>query len=580
MSVVDGAVKLLRAIALLLAAVIALAAPPLSAHETAPTAQPDCFAHSGAEVSLDRMVANDPRWSCAHDGWNASAPVSWIRFDRASWSGQGVAPRFFFTRISRFASITLAAIDEDGTIRSANYAESDGRPVAAGPIFTLPLPTVSSKTRAVIVRIDGPHSAPMITEARLTTSTDRTDWGMTRVIMLAVILGMLITPLIFDVNFYLVLRERFVLLHAYMALAMALYVLFAGGLLPLFLSTTVAAMAIGGALSWAVGVAVSAFFMRAFLEKGALPRLLDRVLAASGWWTLIVIGFAALQLRWTQSFDNTLYFYAFVPVIAIYLVAIVTAVRNGSRAARFVAAAWIPLIMAAVERLLRGLGVYAAPSFFDQMLYVALALEVVVVALGVADKYLAIRHDRDNARAEARILENLSERDPLTGLLNRRALDDRFDQLVAEGYHTVALFDLDHFKRVNDTHGHEVGDKVLGVVADVLRGDGQAMAVRMGGEEFLVLLAGADSENRAEKLRQMIPVRVAREVGELSAILTASVGLVHMPPEAKGKADFADVYRRADALLYEAKEAGRNLLASETLRLPPPADNVTQLALG
>jgi len=78
----------------------------------------------------------------------------------------------------------------------------------------------------------------------------------------------------------------------------------------------------------------------------------------------------------------------------------------------------------------------------------------------------------------------------------------------------------------------------------------------------------------------MIPVRVAREVGELAAILTASVGLVHLPAEARTGTAFAHVYRRADALLYEAKAAGRNLLAGETLRIDSASANVTQLVVG
>ncbi|GMM92025.1 hypothetical protein MTsN3n11_03270 [Qipengyuania sp. MTN3-11] len=523
------------------------------------------------------MASFSTRWTCEGGGWDASAPVSWIRFEKIDWQGE-TPPALFFTRISRFDEIELTAIDADGTTRSKTYSENQGRPIAAGPIFTLPLPAITDETRSVVARIAGPHSAPMVTEARLTTSTARTDWTVMQLLFLAMILGMLVTPLLFDINFYFVLRERFVVLHAYMALSMVLYVLFAGGLLPLFIPVSVSAMAIGASLSWAVGVAAAAFFFSAFVERGTLPPLVDRALRASGWWTLLVIGFASLQFDWSQSFDNTLYFISFVPVIAIYLAAIVVALVNGSRAARYVAAAWIPLILAASERLLRGLGVYAAPPSLDQLLFAALALEVVIVALGIASKYVAIRQDRDSARAEARMLENLSERDPLTGLLNRRALDDRFAALHRSGYETVALFDLDHFKQVNDTHGHEVGDKVLKVVGDVLNAEPDSVAVRLGGEEFLVLLSGTNAEIRVETLRQTIAVRVAREVDALNSILTASVGLIHVPLAGNPVADFGHIYRRADALLYEAKAGGRNLLASDTMHAQPPGSTVTAFA--
>ncbi|MCV0382951.1 MAG: GGDEF domain-containing protein [Erythrobacter sp.] len=560
-------------IVLHLAAVLACLHAPASAHDPdeGSLTRPACFASSTDDRTLAQMAGASALWNCRGGGWDASAPVSWIRFGISGRSDEA-PPSLFFTRISRFASISLTAIDADGAKRTATFGEEDGTPVAAGPIFTLPLPEITAKTRALVVRIVGPHSAPMMTEARLTGSTTRTDWSVIQLLFLAMILGMLVMPLMFDVSFYIVLRERFVLLHAFMAFSMILYVLFAGGLLPVFANVSVPAMAVGGSLSWAAGSAAAAFFLTEFVEPGRLPARMDRALRLAGWWTLLVIGFASLQLSWTQSFDNALYFYGFVPVIAIYLAAIVVALMRGSVAARYVAAAWIPLFLAASERLLRGLGVYAAPSWFDQFLYTALALEVMIVALGVASRYAAIRLERDNARAEAKMLENLSERDPLTGLLNRRALDDRFPDLHAAGYETVALFDLDHFKTVNDTHGHEVGDQVLRVVGDVLRTDPEAVAVRMGGEEFLVLFAGDDVEIRAERMRQTIAVRVAREVEALKSILTASVGLVQGPRSKDGATDFAQLYRRADALLYEAKAGGRNLLASETLRhvRPPP----------
>jgi diguanylate cyclase (GGDEF)-like protein len=151
-------------------------------------------------------------------------------------------------------------------------------------------------------------------------------------------------------------------------------------------------------------------------------------------------------------------------------------------------------------------------------------------------------------------------------LFNRRAIDARFDELRAQGYDTFALVDLDHFKRVNDSHGHEAGDAVLCTVASVLEQCADSLAFRMGGEEFFLLLRGEKSEERAEALRQSIPVRIAREVDGLDHMVTASVGLVVVPQGALPKSGFADIYRYADRLLYEAKETGRNRMVSERVR--------------
>jgi diguanylate cyclase (GGDEF)-like protein len=88
----------------------------------------------------------------------------------------------------------------------------------------------------------------------------------------------------------------------------------------------------------------------------------------------------------------------------------------------------------------------------------------------------------------------------------------------------------------------------------------------MGGEEFILLIKGEDSIDRAEAIRQAIPVRVAQQVPGLERIVTASMGVVVIEPGTLPSAAFSDIYSLADRLLYEAKEQGRNRSKSETLR--------------
>jgi len=199
-------------------------------------------------------------------------------------------------------------------------------------------------------------------------------------------------------------------------------------------------------------------------------------------------------------------------------------------------------------------------------MYLATGVEVIIMSLAIGDRFLALRRERDEAVTEALMLERLSERDPLTGLMNRRALDERFPGYHREGFETFALVDLDRFKQINDTAGHLVGDTVLKVVASTLQEDENSLAFRLGGEEFFVLLRGDDSRQRAEHLRRSISLRVANEVPELEQIVTASVGLLEIPQSALPKVDFEAVYSRADQLMYEAKENGRNRMISERLQ--------------
>lgn len=169
------------------------------------------------------------------------------------------------------------------------------------------------------------------------------------------------------------------------------------------------------------------------------------------------------------------------------------------------------------------------------------------------------------------LLRRLSDHDALTGLLNRRglaALHERVRSRLLRGAPGYALLvvDLDHFKQVNDRHGHEVGDALLTAVGQALAqalrpGDGVA---RTGGEEFCVLLPDTDpaaAQAAGERLRLAVrAVAVSPGPGE-QATVTCSIGVAW---SADPHEPLADVARRADQALYQAKAAGRDRVAAIT----------------
>ncbi|MBU7579130.1 MAG: diguanylate cyclase [Porphyrobacter sp.] len=561
-----GFLRLLSRLGMVAVMLVLLTARPAAADERAvPTFAPACHVASGPDTRAESLRARTA-WTCDQSQWRSDVPVMWLRFEAADWKGEAL-PQHFFTRIARFGAITFHAIDADGTTRSLRHTEADAAPFAAGPVFRLALPEITPQTTLILARIEGPHSVPLLTEAQITADPARAGWSQIDMMLLAFVMGMLTLPLLFDISFFVVLRERFVVLHAMMVSAMMVYVLTAGGLASTFVTLPVALMAVLAPLSWAIGAGLSALFLSQFLERGAQSRAMRRVTLATGWFTMIVPGFFALQLGATQSFDDVGYFVTFLPAIAVITAAVVEALARGSRSARFVAIAWAPIITASVERLLRGLGWHVGPSSLDQMLYVAVGIEVVVISLAIADRFLALRRERDAALTEARMLEQISTRDSLTGLMNRRAIEARFDEMVAQGFDTFALVDLDRFKAINDLHGHQVGDAALIACAGAIRatGDRDAVAVRLGGEEFVVLLRGPRALERAEALRQAIPMRIAKEVPGLDLPVTASMGVVVMGDAGRHKMAFAEFYARADALMYEAKASGRNRMVYERL---------------
>jgi diguanylate cyclase (GGDEF)-like protein len=147
--------------------------------------------------------------------------------------------------------------------------------------------------------------------------------------------------------------------------------------------------------------------------------------------------------------------------------------------------------------------------------------------------------------------------DPLTGLANRRAMDRHLADLLARGQpFALAMADIDHFKRINDTHGHDVGDRAIKALASTLQQCARRddAICRFGGEEFVLLLPGLDAEQAAalvERVRGDLPRAAARAT---VPAFTLSAGVV----DHRHGSDAEALVRAADELLYRAKHEGRD----------------------
>ena len=165
------------------------------------------------------------------------------------------------------------------------------------------------------------------------------------------------------------------------------------------------------------------------------------------------------------------------------------------------------------------------------------------------------QYNRDFLQIQARQdqLKNLAERDPLTGLYNRRALLEQAQHRLSADT-VLVLFDIDHFKQINDTHGHLYGDEILTYVAHCLREalPPETLLARWGGEEFLALFSGMPAWARDDVARAL--QRIEQTQFKNGVQITVSAGGA-LQPEA---ADLAALILLADRRLYAAKTAGRN----------------------
>jgi diguanylate cyclase (GGDEF)-like protein len=287
-----------------------------------------------------------------------------------------------------------------------------------------------------------------------------------------------------------------------------------------------------------------------------------------GWWTLIPLAAAGVVFKLTDRGLKTSprpeYRMAVAWLSSELAIAASVALTGGPRSP---AVSWLvlPVVTLAARFNARGViagsgvagalivasslgvdpaGVIASP----QQVVFRLALLVAVALFSLA----LMRSDLQHRSA--------SVIDPLTSMLNRNALGVRVEELrhqarVARQPIGLIVADLDHFKAVNDTHGHAVGDAVLRDVAYCLRKRLRAfdLAYRLGGEEFLVLLPGADAHEAAvlaEDLRQTI---LAAPRGGVPVTMSLGVSASH-----PSSFDYEHIFKAADQALYAAKAAGRN----------------------
>ncbi|HWS03916.1 MAG TPA: sensor domain-containing diguanylate cyclase [Gammaproteobacteria bacterium] len=187
------------------------------------------------------------------------------------------------------------------------------------------------------------------------------------------------------------------------------------------------------------------------------------------------------------------------------------------------------------------------------------------------DMLRMLKDTQDKIHRQNQELQTLAVKDPLTGCLNRRGLFERlnaaFDKAKQSGGKlSCVMCDIDNFKVINDTHGHNVGDRVIRTVADVLRSGARESDViaRYGGEEFCLMLPGLSLQLGSELAERLRRVLAGLDTDGIK--VTASFGVSSMevlPADAEG------LLKQADVALYRAKRSGRNRVVTHTL----PEDN-------
>jgi len=213
--------------------------------------------------------------------------------------------------------------------------------------------------------------------------------------------------------------------------------------------------------------------------------------------------------------------------------------------------------MAYLAKLIFGTGVLLATASIFGIFFIYPLIRIQVREEG------KLRAMTASLSARSETLEHAALTDSLTGMQNRRYFDDALKEYLDEFRRIekpvgLLILDLDHFKQVNDTHGHDVGDEVLRAVSGCLREFTRFhdVVARLGGEEFAVVAPNMDNDllmKLAERIRKAIASLTVTS-GNVRLRVTTSVGLAVWD----GRENAEDFFKRADNMLYEAKRRGRN----------------------
>ena len=305
--------------------------------------------------------------------------------------------------------------------------------------------------------------------------------------------------------------------------------------------------------SIALSVAFAALFMARFCELQRFAPLLRAPVLA------LAIGMPVLVLMRSSSIGllvdaaQALVDPLLILGALLMLLSAIVAASHGSRHAWFFLVGWTPLLALTALSTAQLSGALPNMSWTSDASVVAGAFEAIVLSIGLGDRALTMRRDRDMVRA-------LADNDSLTGVLNRRAWNEAAEAMLegSTGRPVALLFlDLDRFKLLNDQQGHRAGDRALIEVAEALRAELRPADLlgRYGGEEFIAMLDGV-----VEEQAMQVATRLCRRVHRLEIPVDAELLLsVSIGVAMRTLSDTVEtLIERADQAMYQAKVNGRN----------------------
>ncbi len=514
-----------------------------------------CLLVTAPDATPDEVMAHRTEFRCGDPKPGKFDVTNWALIDGLNLPRDPADPWVFRHALVRDSQNSYYFLHADGTILPSPTSAMDARQILSSGDVRFALPDWPAPVTGILVRVGDLHSLHgVIPRAGIETRSAVAQTTARFHLFYGFITGLLVAMLAYNLMLYLVLRHAFLLRYcAFTACTLLFAGTWSGAIFALLPSLTTFGQVAANNFAISALILTAPRFMISFLEPDTVPLRLGRLLRTMSVAPLTVNVLRMLMPEALWQLFDVLFYGGILSTLAGMVWAGIVAWRNGSRAIHTFAISWVVPFVFAAARVLWALGLFPVYSaLFDIGLFIVLVMEALISALGMTLRIRALRTERDDARALEHTLRALAETDTMTGLLNRRAFLER----ARQGNHgkRLILVDIDRFKSINDSYGHDVGDQVIVAVANILKAHspGGALVGRMGGEEFAVLVPADAAGELAYKLR----AAVENPAFENGPPVTISAGVAE--GAIASEQDWRLLYIAADEALYEAKNAGRN----------------------
>jgi len=531
----------------------------LSALLLAPTASAStdlvlrtCFRAASAGDRPERLFGSGGGFDCTHTQRSAPPGDYWVRSSPLPAVGPDIVVRSGSLWQER---VTLYVRYADGTLRSVGFSSANAwRFLQLGAAFEMPLPAAAAPPVQLLWHVRGAANLRgLVLQPQLLSPDVAQRHALQLTAFYAGFVGLAGALLIFNIALGAALRQRFHLPYCAMVVFLIGYAASSSGLLGQVAGLDNNLRLRINVLLLAATLCSAMLFARRFfaprVTRGWLRPAIDTAIAA----LLTASLFYVLFMPHLARLLDRVMTLAFFATLLLTLPLLWRGWHAEDRYARVFAFAWGLPLLTATARVLQALNLLDWSFWIDNSTLIAMALEAGCSALAIAWRIKQLNEDCDQAREQELRARLLADSDPLTGLMNRRSF--LREAIGRSEPHVLVLVDIDHFKRVNETLGHDGGDQVLRVFADALRHSvpPEALLARFGGEEFAVLAPAA-----AIALPETILMQIRAATMPFDLAVTASLG--SECGAIASEADWKLLYRSADDALFAAKRAGRDRL--------------------